>query len=48
MQVVYCYLMNGPQEQIIEAAPQHAAYWRSLDLARCVPGGHGPHRRLAR
>jgi uncharacterized protein YciI len=38
MRFVYCYLMKGPQEQIIEAAPQHAAYWRSLDLTGYAGG----------
>jgi uncharacterized protein YciI len=30
--------MKGPQAQIIEAAPQHAAYWRSLNLTGYAGG----------
>jgi deazaflavin-dependent oxidoreductase (nitroreductase family) len=45
MQVACCYVMKGPQEQIIEAAPQPAAQWRSLDLALRRPALRGPIRR---
>ncbi len=38
MRFLYCYFMKGDPERVQEAAPKHAAYWRSLDLSGYVGG----------
>jgi uncharacterized protein YciI len=38
MRFVYCYSMKEDPDAVREAAPQHAAYWHELRLARYLGG----------
>jgi hypothetical protein len=38
MRFVYCHFMKDEPERVQEAAPKHAASWRSLDLSERFGG----------
>jgi uncharacterized protein YciI len=38
MRFVYCYFMKNEPERVRQTAPEHTAYWRSLELRGYLGG----------